>query len=173
MSFPAAVFASPAAAAINPLEIAMASLNSNPYLIGIMMLLLNLGGRFLALEVSKGQEKFLSQPAVRRFFLFVVLFVATRNILIAACLSVIVILCLGYLFNENSELCLWNSCVSIPEVAKTEGFAGLTAEEAMILKRLQDKQSAASKAVVEEVEPEKPTATASILYSSALTSIGS
>jgi len=166
----------PVAAAVgvtltNPLDILMASLNSNPYFIGIMMLLLNLGGRFLSLEISKDQEKILSMPMVRRFFLFAVLFVATRNVLIAAGLAIIVILCIGYLFNENSELCLWKSCIAEPVAAtKQESFVGLTAEEAMIYKRLQDKQTAAQSASApKEKSPSEIKAYS--LYNAALTEI--
>ena len=134
-------------AVMNPMDVLMSAVNTNPYFIGLMMLLLNLGGRFLALEITKDQEKFLSQPLVRRFFLFAVLFVATRNFVIAAGLAIIVIIMLGYLFNENSELCLWRSCLAIPpskdSVKQQEGFSGLTPEEGMILKRLQDKQMSA------------------------------
>ena len=163
-----------ALAMTNPLDILMASVNSNPYFIGLMMLLLNLGGRFLSLEISKEQEKFLSQPIVRRFFLFAVLFVATRNVVIAAGLAVIVILLLGYLFNENSDLCLWKSCISDPTSSeiKQESFLGLTAEEAMIYKRLQDKQMAAKPRDAEEI-PQKKDSMASVLYNSALTQINS
>ena len=174
MSFPAAAAFS-SVALVNPLDIVMASVNSNPYFIGLMMLLLNLGGRFLALEISKDQEKFLSHPIVRRFFLFAVLFVGTRNLVIAAGLTVIVIILLGYLFNENSQLCLWHSCINKPEApVKEEGFVGLTPEEAMILKRLQDKQMVAKTTDVNTKDkvPEKPQATAASLYSSALTQIG-
>ena len=133
------------AAVMNPLDVIMATINTNPYFIGLMMLLLNLGGRFLALEITKEQEKFLSQPMVRRFFLIAVLFVATRNIVIALVLGFIVILVLGYLFNENSDMCLWKSCAT-PKAQEPvqEGFTGLTPEEVMILKRLQDKQAAAA-----------------------------
>jgi hypothetical protein len=181
MSFPAAVGATATAiAATNPLDVLMAGVNSNPYFIGIMMLLLNLGGRFLALEISKDQEKFLSHPIIRRFFLFAVLFVATRNVIIAAGLTVIVIFVLGYLFNENSELCLWKSCITpkAPEAkAGTEGFQGLSAEEAMILKRLQDKQTAAASASATQTEesPEKQAsvAKAADIYNSSLTQISS
>ncbi len=188
MSFPVGAVSS-AITATNPLDVLMASVNSNPYFIGLMMLLLNLGGRFLALEITKGQEKFLSQPLIRRFFLFAVLFVATRNVIIAAGLAVIVILLLGYLFNENSELCLWNSCITpigsaSSDHQKVEGFAGLSAEEAMILKRLQDKNNAAVAATAEgqgqgegqgegqeQKAQEKSLATS--LYTAALTQITS
>jgi hypothetical protein len=164
-----------AVASMNPLDTLMAGINSNPYFIGIMMLLLNLGGRFLALEISKDQEKFLSQPLVRRFFLFAVLFVATRNILVAAALAFVVILLLGYLFNENSELCLWKPCsFERPQEQKQEGFTGLTAEEAMIYKRLQDKQTAALAAQQQEGSEKeapqevKPAGTPGTLYENAM-----
>ena len=186
MSFPVGAVTS-AITATNPLDVLMASVNSNPYFIGLMMLLLNLGGRFLALEITKGQEKFLSQPIIRRFFLFAVLFVATRNVIIAAGLAIIVILLLGYLFNENSELCLWNSCItpigsassdsSASASQKVEGFAGLSAEEAMILKRLQDKNNAAAASSSTEEqeggEKVKEKSLATNLYTAALTQINS
>jgi hypothetical protein len=158
-----------AVVATNPLDILMASVNSNPYFIGIMMLLLNLGGRFLSLEISKDQEKVLSMPIVRRFFLFAVLFVATRNVVIAGGLAILVILCLGYLFNENSDLCLWKSCIATPTDAKQESFVGLSAEEAMIYKRLQEKQASIPvEAPEKEKEKERP---AYSLYNAALTQI--
>jgi len=161
-----------AAVTSNPLDILMASVNSNPYFIGIMMLLLNLGGRFLSLEISKEQEKILSMPMVRRFFLFAILFVATRNVVIAGGLAILVILCLGYLFNENSDLCLWKSCIAKPaEAAKQESFVGLSAEEAMIYKRLQDKQTAASKPAETPEKPEYKETPAYSLYNAALTQI--
>jgi hypothetical protein len=158
---------------MNPLDVLMNTINTNPYFIGLMMLLLNLGGRFLALEISKDQEKFLSQPMVRRFFLFAVLFVATRNIVIAAALAFVVILLLGYLFNENSTLCLWKSCATPSPMEETvqEGFIGLTPEEAMILKRLQDKQRAAldqESGDKKEDKPEEKTPLASDLYHRAM-----
>ncbi len=104
-AIPGAAFA--AAAKLGPVDSLLAAFNTNPYFIGLMMLLLNLGGRFLALEVTKGQEQFLSQPFVRRGLIFVVLFIATRNIVIAFWLWLAIILSLGYLFNENSAFCVF------------------------------------------------------------------
>lgn len=167
---PAAV---PTLQVMNPLDVLMSSINTNPYFIGLMMLLLNLGGRFLALEITKEQEKFLSQPYVRRFFLFAVLFVATRNLVIAAGLAILVILLLGYLFNENSSMCLWKPCQSESFTERGQqqpSFVGLTPEEAMILKRLQDKQAAAQQQQQEPVEEQtkEKTNPVSQMYEKAL-----
>lgn len=127
------------------IDILVSSINSNPYFIGVMMLLLNLGGRFLSLEVTKGQEQFLSNPTIRRFLLFVVLFVGTRNILVAAGMTIIIIIILGYLLNENSDLFIFHSTATKKVKAVDTGTFGLSMEETMILKRLQDKQAHAQK----------------------------
>jgi hypothetical protein len=135
------------------IDILVSSINSNPYFIGVMMLLLNLGGRFLSLEVTKGQEQFLSNPIIRRFLLFVVLFVATRNILVAAGMTVVIILLLGYLLNEHSDLFIFHSTATKkPEKVVGSNTFGLSMEEAMILKRLQDKQTQAQKKPEEETK---------------------
>ncbi len=100
------IFAAASAGPAGPISALIAGMNTNPYFIGLMMLLMNLGGRFLALEVTKGQEAFLSHPFVRRGLIFVVLFIATRNLVTAFWLWLLIIMSLGYLFNENSALCV-------------------------------------------------------------------
>lgn len=144
---PAAATASiqTAAEMLNPMDELISAVNSSPYFVGTMMLLLNLGGRFLSMEVTPGQEKFLSSPAIRRLLLIVVLFVATRNIVIAICFGILVIIILGYLFNEKSDLCLWHPChIGVPE-EKPEAFTdvpSLTQEESTILDMLLKKREA-------------------------------
>ncbi len=125
----------------SPLDAFLNIFNSNPYFIGIMMLILNLGGRFISLEVTKKQEQFLQLPWVRRILIFTVLFVATRNLWVAFWTTVTVVLLLGYLFNENSALCLFGtggssgSTCSSPQKSSEE----MTPEEKEILQRLSAK----------------------------------
>lgn len=127
----------------NPLEAGLAAFNTNPYFIGITMLLLNLGGRFLAMEVTKEQEKFFQHTWVRAILLFVVVFVATRNVIVAFWLALTIIILLRFLFNENSDMYLFNK-----DITKTEKFQNqaqgqpvnaLSPEEADIYRKLTDK----------------------------------
>jgi hypothetical protein len=129
-------------AVINPLEMLFMSINTNPYFIGLMMLLLNMGGRFLPMEISKEQEKVLQNPWLRKVLIFVVLFVATRNVFVAFIGSIIIMLFLGYLLNENSSLYLWKLQKNQATETKTDStpVPGLTPEEADILRRLNEKQ---------------------------------
>lgn len=136
------------AAVITPIDIVLGTLSSHPVFIGLMMLILNLGGRFIVMEVSKEQEQVFQHPWVRRFLIFAVLFVATRNILTALWMTALVVLVLGYLFNENSSMCLFkggvagSSCAA-PGAASNGGPApvtsGMTPEEMDIWRRLNEK----------------------------------
>ncbi len=142
MSLPAALSgpALVAMAPINPLDTFLQMFNTNPYFIGIMMLVLNLGGRFISLEVTKKQEQFLQLPWVRRVLIFTVLFVATRNIWVAFWTTVTVVLLLGYLFNENSALCIFNGGISGSKCAEAPKPGDeMTPEEKEILHRLSAK----------------------------------
>ena len=143
MSLPAAMSgqALSALSPISPVDAFLQIFNTNPYFIGIMMLILNLGGRFISLEVTKKQEQFLQLPWVRRVLIFTVLFVATRNIWVAFWTTVAVVLILGYLFNENSALCIFgqggkegSKCAEGPKPGEE-----MTPEEKEILQRLSAK----------------------------------
>jgi hypothetical protein len=142
MSLPA-VFSSSAVnaiAAISPLDSVLHIFNTNPYFIGLMMLVLNLGGRFIGLEVTKKQEQFLQHPWVRRVLIFTVLFVATRSIWVAFWTTVIVVFLLGYLFNEESALCIFGEGGSSGSTCSKENKVDdMTPEEKEILHRLSSK----------------------------------
>lgn len=125
---------------INPLEQTFMAINTNPYFIGLMMLLLNLGGRFLGMEISKEQEKVFQNPWVRRGLVFTVLFIATRNVFVAAIMTVFVLIVMSFLFNENSDLCLWKDSCGSSSSGQEGPAPGLTPEETDIWRRLNEKQ---------------------------------
>lgn len=147
------------AAAIAPIEMIATAFSNNPYFIGVMMLILNLGGRFIVLEVTKGQEKFFQNPWFRRFLIFTVLFVATRNLIVAAIMTVVIVLFIGYLFNENSRFYLFGSEGFVDDYpGSSQGGGGadkkdtLTVEEMEILNRLKGKEQKFAAAAATEKE---------------------
>jgi hypothetical protein len=97
---------------IDALSMLITSLNSNPYMIASLMLLLNLGGRFLSTELSPKQEEFLQQRWLRPLLFFTVIFIATRNLAVAFWMTLLLFLVLWVLANEQSPFCLipsWRS----------------------------------------------------------------
>lgn len=90
----------------DPLSFAIMTMNTNPYFIGMFMLLLNLGGRFLSLELTKKQEAFLQAQWVRPLIFFTVIFMATRNVVAAFWLTVMFFFVIWVVANENSPFCM-------------------------------------------------------------------
>jgi hypothetical protein len=89
-----------------PLEqvlLAIQDINMNPYLLGLAYILLNLGGRFMVLSVSPAQEAFLQNIIFRPLLLFAIMFIGTRNLIVAFWLTLVVIMFLHYLLNEESD----------------------------------------------------------------------
>lgn len=79
------------------------SINMNPYVLGLAYILLNLGGRFMVLSVTPGQEAFLQNIVFRPLLLFAIMFIGTRNLVVAFWLTLVVLVTLHYLFNEHSS----------------------------------------------------------------------
>ena len=126
-------------AASGPFEAMVGNIASSPYTLAAAIFLINIGGRFLPFEITKGQEKFLNTPWFRRCIIFVIFFIATRNLIIAAWLSIVMILCISYLFNENSSLYLFGKGSPKSSIPTEGDKYALTMEEQAILKSLQDK----------------------------------
>lgn len=78
-------------------------INMNPYLLGLAYILLNLGGRFMVLSVTPAQEAFLQNIVFRPLLLFAIMFIGTRNLIVAFWLTMVVLVLLHYLLNENSS----------------------------------------------------------------------
>ena len=81
-------------------------LNQNKYFYAIMMILLNIGAKYIEIDLQDNHKKFLSSTAIRRIMIFTVAFIATRDIItsliITACFVIIVL----NLFNTTSQYCI-------------------------------------------------------------------
>jgi hypothetical protein len=82
------------------------NLNSSKYFAGLMILFLNLSSRYLALELSETQEQMLSNKLIRRFIIFTVVFVSTRDIWVSMIVTAVFVILVSGLFNENSKYCI-------------------------------------------------------------------
>jgi hypothetical protein len=60
---------------------------NSPFIIGIMMLLLNIGSRFIVHEFSNDDKEYSENIILRRFTVFAVCFVGTRDIVVSTILT--------------------------------------------------------------------------------------
>jgi hypothetical protein len=63
------------------------AINDNKYFMGIAMLLLNIGSKYIVMDISDSQEAFLKNTIMRRLTIFSLFYVATRDVLVAILLT--------------------------------------------------------------------------------------
>jgi hypothetical protein len=78
------------------------SLNSSLFFIGIMMLLLNVGSRYIVHELADNDEEYRKYILIRRLAVFAVCFVGTRNIVVSLILTAAFVVLSTGLFQGKS-----------------------------------------------------------------------
>ncbi len=81
-------------------------LNDNKFFAGVIMLIMNIGSKYLTVELSKTQENYIKYSLGRQIIIFSILWVGTRDIAISLILTILFVVSADYLFNENSKYCI-------------------------------------------------------------------
>jgi hypothetical protein len=81
-------------------------INESKFLIGVAMILLNIGSKYVDFKFTKSQEQMLRNGIAREILIFTIVFMGTRDILYAILLTAAFIILSEYVFNEKSEYCL-------------------------------------------------------------------
>ena len=84
---------------------ALYSLNNHPLSAALAMLVLNIGGKYVDFGFTSRQETWLSQLISREIFIFAVVFVATKDMLMAVVITMLVTIFACFVMNENSRFC--------------------------------------------------------------------
>ena len=101
-----AVTATAVSVAVDPITQTIGYLSSDPWLAGICYVILNLGGKHIAMNLTPEQEKLLGSLWIRPIIIFCLCFVATRNVVTAFWLTVIFMLVFYVIIYEASPFCL-------------------------------------------------------------------
>lgn len=95
-----------ATAAVDPITQVVGYLSANPWLAGVCYVILNLGGKHIAMNLTPEQEKLLGSLWIRPIIIFCLCFVATRNVVTAFWLTMIFMLVFYVILYEASPFCL-------------------------------------------------------------------
>jgi hypothetical protein len=82
------------------------SLNNNKFFAGIIMLILNLGSKFITVKFSASQEAYLRNTVGRQLLIFAIAWIGTKDIYTSLGLTAVFVILADYLFNEDSKLCV-------------------------------------------------------------------
>ena len=96
-----------AAAAPTGLDFLLMSVGSSKIFNAMVMILMNIGGKYLAMELPSNIDKlFQNYQFMRYLVIFAICFMATRDIKIAFMMGLIVIMVFKYILNESSMYCV-------------------------------------------------------------------
>ena len=81
-------------------------LNSSKYFTGIMMIMLNIGSKYITVKLSKSQEAYVRNYIIRELLIFSVCWMGTRDIYISLIITACFFVLTQHLFNEDSNFCI-------------------------------------------------------------------
>jgi hypothetical protein len=81
-------------------------LNSSKFFAGVVMIMLNVGSKFISIQFSKSTEEYLKYSISKQLLVFAMAWMGTRDIYTALALTAIFVVLSDHLFNEESGLCV-------------------------------------------------------------------
>ena len=80
-------------------------LNNSKFFAGIIMILLNIGSKFISIQFSKSTEEYLKMNVTKQLLVFSMAWMGTRDIYVALVLTAVFTVLSDHLFNEESPYC--------------------------------------------------------------------
>ena len=81
-------------------------LNTNKFFAGLIMIILNIGSKFITIKFSKTQEAYLRNTLGRQILIFAIAFMGTKDIYLSLVITATFVVLANYLLNEDSRFCI-------------------------------------------------------------------
>jgi hypothetical protein len=81
-------------------------LNNSKFFAGVIMILLNVGSKFMAIQFSKSTEEYMKFSLSKQLLVFSMAWMGTRDIYISLGLTAVFTILSDHLFNEESSMCI-------------------------------------------------------------------
>ena len=81
-------------------------LNNSKFFAGVVMILLNVGSKFIVIQFSKSTEEYMKFSLSKQLLVFAMAWMGTRDIYTALGLTAVFTILSDHLFNEESHLCI-------------------------------------------------------------------
>jgi len=80
-------------------------LNNSKFFAGVVMILLNVGSKFISIQFSKSTEEYLKLNVTKQLLVFAMAWMGTRDIYTSLVLTAVFTILSDHLFNEESPYC--------------------------------------------------------------------
>lgn len=82
------------------------TLNNSKFFAGVVMILLNVGSKFIQIQFSRSTEEYLKWSVSKQILVFAMAWMGTRDIYVALGLTAVFTVLSEHLFNEESPFCI-------------------------------------------------------------------
>ena len=104
-------------------------LNNSKFFAGVVMILLNVGSKFIAVQFSKSTEEYLKLNVTKQLLVFAMAWMGPRDIYTALVLTAVFTILSDHLFNEESPYCCVPDKYKILSKLADENSDGNVSEE--------------------------------------------
>jgi len=81
-------------------------LNNSKFFAGVVMILLNVGSKFISIQFSKSTEEYMKYTLSKQILVFAMAWMGTRDIYTSLGLTAVFTILSDHLFNEESTFCI-------------------------------------------------------------------
>lgn len=92
--------------AINYVHTHISYLNNSKFFAGCVMILLNVGSKFISIQFSKSTEEYLKMNITKEILVFAMAWMGTRDIYAALVLTAVFVVLSDHIMNEDSTYCM-------------------------------------------------------------------
>jgi hypothetical protein len=80
------------------------TINGSKLFAGLMMIFLNIGSKFITIDLSETQKEYLTNSILRQVLIFAIAFIGTRDLIISLVLTAVFVVLVDGILNENSPI---------------------------------------------------------------------
>jgi len=82
------------------------NINNSKLFAGLVMIMLNIGSKYISIKLSKSQEEYLRNSVARQLLIFSIVWMGTRDVILSLILTGSFVILTNHLFNEESQYCV-------------------------------------------------------------------
>jgi hypothetical protein len=103
--------------------------NTNKFFIGLIMIILNIGSKYVTVQTSKSMEEYMKLTISKQILVFSMCFLGTRCVVTSLLLTAGFTILSEFIFNEESNYCIVPHCYRILDTLPQNDDGIITEDE--------------------------------------------
>lgn len=106
-----------------------AAVNQSKIFAGLMIITINIASKFVNFRLSKTTESYLKYTFSRDILIFAIMWMGTRDVIVAGSMTLIFMVIMDFLLNENSAFCILPESFTEHHIGKLDENTVISSDE--------------------------------------------